>query len=87
LLSKDNTMSFKFCLPDLRATCIALMATSVMGLSNPALAEDDDTARTVVARSDEVRFPRDGFQVLITIESTTPVSLRKKESTGFSPRE
>ncbi|MBN8282066.1 outer membrane lipoprotein-sorting protein [Zoogloea sp.] len=65
-------MSFKFYLPGLRATSIALMAASVMGLSTPALADDDDTARTVVARSDEVRFPRDGFQVLITIESTTP---------------
>jgi hypothetical protein len=49
------------------------------GAFRPALADDDDTARTVVARSDEVRFPRDGFQVLITIESTTPVSLRRKK--------
>ena len=44
-------MSFKFYLPGLRATCIALMAASVMGLSAPALADDDDTARTVVALS------------------------------------
>ncbi len=48
------------------------MAVAAIGLSAFALADDVETARNVVARSDEVRFPRDGFQVQINIESTIP---------------
>ncbi len=65
-------MSFNLYLPRFRTTCATLMAAAMTMLSTPLLADDDETARNVVSRSDEVRFPRDGFQVLITIESTTP---------------
>ncbi|MDD2987732.1 MAG: outer membrane lipoprotein-sorting protein [Zoogloea sp.] len=65
-------MSFNFYLPGLRDSCRALMTVAAIGLSALALADDVETARNAVARADEVRFPRDGFQVQINIESSIP---------------
>lgn len=65
-------MSFNFYLPGLRDSCRTLMTVAAIGLSTLALADDVETARNAVARADEVRFPRDGFQVQINIESTIP---------------
>lgn len=66
-------MSLKFCpsrcLPRLLGaalTAVALLA------GTPAIADDPtELAKAIVAKADEIRFPRDGFQVMIDISSVT----------------
>ena len=40
--------------------------------SQAQVAEDDELARTILQKADEIRFPAEGFQVDITITSTAP---------------
>jgi|APMI01.1.fsa_nt_gi hypothetical protein len=74
LLSKDNIMSLNFCLPSSRARCCGLLLTAAALCSGGLAysADDTDIARTVVAKADEVRFPNEGFQVVIDINSSSP---------------
>ena len=48
----------------------------LLGLASPIMAEglqeEDSFARNLLERSDEIRFPREGFQVDINIASTGP---------------
>lgn len=67
-------MSLNFCLPSSRARfCNLLIATAALCCGSSLVTADDaETARTVVSKADEVRFPHDGFQVVIDINSTSP---------------
>jgi outer membrane lipoprotein-sorting protein len=66
-------MSLNFCPPRSRTLyCGLLLAFAALCSGGPALADDAETARTVVAKADEVRFPNEGFQVVIEINSSSP---------------
>lgn len=66
-------MSLKFFLPR-TLTCYAhlMLAAAALCHSPISQADDADLARSVVSKADEVRFPRDGFQVVIDINSSSP---------------
>ena len=50
-----------------------LLPAALLALSSlPIHAEDDEFAKNLVAKADEVRFPREGFQVDIIVDSTSP---------------
>ena len=63
--------------PVTRRTVLAALAASVCCVvaSRPARAEsapeDEALARTIVEKADQVRFPKEGFEVQVAIESTT----------------
>jgi len=72
--------------PVTRRTVLAALAASVCCVvaSRPARAEsateDEALARTIVEKADQVRFPKEGFEVQVAIESTTgdgPAESRK----------
>lgn len=66
-------MSLKFYRPrDLAHYVSVLLAAVALCTSGLCRAEDAELARGVVSKADEVRFPRDGFQVVIDIASTAP---------------
>ena len=50
---------------------LALAALALLS-GGPSQADDNDLARSVVAKADEIRFPREGFQVVIDITSSSP---------------
>lgn len=65
-------MSLSFSLPRCQFGWLsATFATLTLLSALPSQAEDADQARTIVAKADEIRFPRDGFQVIIDINSTS----------------
>jgi outer membrane lipoprotein-sorting protein len=49
--------------------CTALLAAGPVGAQTEA---EDGLARTILEKSDAIRFPREGFQVDVTITSTAP---------------
>lgn len=62
-------------LSSLKRACIpmalaALFAFSTAPASAESMHEDDLLARTILTKSDEIRFPSEGFQMDITISST-----------------
>lgn len=64
-------MSLSFSLPRCRFGWLSATFATLALLSTPSShAEDTDQAKTIVAKADEIRFPRDGFQVIIDINST-----------------
>jgi len=66
-------MSLRFSPSSYRARCFGLAVAALALLSGGASrADDNELARSVVAKADEVRFPREGFQVVIDITSTSP---------------
>ena len=66
-------MSLIFSPSGYRTRCLGLaLAALALVSGNLVRAEDPELARSVVAKADEVRFPRDGFQVIIDISSATP---------------
>lgn len=65
-------MRFNFYLQGLMNGCQALLVAAAIGTSPVARADDVEAARAIVARADEVRFPKEGFQVMIDITSATP---------------
>lgn len=50
----------------------ALVLTAGLVLPSAVHADDADLARSIVAKADEVRFPGEGFQVNIVIDTTGP---------------
>ncbi|MDD3352529.1 outer membrane lipoprotein-sorting protein [Zoogloea sp.] len=66
-------MSFNFYLSTVRSQAVCICVTLAAVLAPPlAMADDTELAREVVAKADEVRFPRDGFQVVIDIDTLSP---------------
>ena len=67
-------MSLKISLSRRRAGCfVTLFAAMTLLTGGASLAADDpELARSIVAKADEIRFPADGFQVIIDIVSTSP---------------
>ena len=65
-------MRFNFYLQGLMNGCQALLVAAAIGMSPAAQADDAEAARAIVAKADEVRFPKEGFQVIIDITSATP---------------
>ena len=51
--------------------CVALLSLAVQ-FPHVACAADDDLARSILEKSDQIRFPREGFQVEITINTSSP---------------
>ncbi|HKA45025.1 MAG TPA: outer membrane lipoprotein-sorting protein [Burkholderiales bacterium] len=54
-----------------RALIAALLCLAGPGI-HVARAADDDLARSILEKSDQIRFPREGFQVEIAINTTSP---------------
>ncbi len=66
-------MSLKFSPSNYRARCFGLALAMLMLVSGSMVrADDNELARSIVAKADEVRFPHDGFQVVIDINSSSP---------------
>ncbi len=67
-------MSLNFCPSGYRARCVGLIlaALALVSGGTAVAADDADLARSIVTKADEVRFPQDGFQVIIDIASTSP---------------
>lgn len=67
-------MSLKISLSRRRAGCfVTLFAAMTLLTGGASLAADDpELARSIVAKADEIRFPADGFQVIIDIVSSSP---------------
>lgn len=72
-------MRFNFYLQGLRSGCQAALIAALIGLSGAAYADDAETAKAIVAKADEVRFPKEGFQVIIDIASASPTSEKPEE--------
>lgn len=73
-------MSLQFCLPSYRARSFAAVFAALTLLSGAVYAnEDAEQAKAIVVKADEIRFPRDGFQVIIDIASP-PMALRRKSA-------
>lgn len=72
-IKRVNVMS---ALTLLRTRFILACTYFLMGSTNPALAEggqdDDAFARNLLERSDEIRFPRESFQVDVSIANSGP---------------
>ena len=67
-------MSFKFSPSSCRSRFLgAALATLALLSGAPVVADDAavDQAKAIVAKADEIRFPRDGFQVIIDISSVS----------------
>src|SRR5574343_119001 len=92
-------MSLVFCLTPAFSRVLASTLIGGLLLCSPASKADDatDLARSIVVKADEVRFPRESFQVKITIDSNQPgetseqrtyrVLSRGNESTIIQTRE
>jgi outer membrane lipoprotein-sorting protein len=53
------------------ACCVVLLAMTTAACAQQAASEDEQAlARTIVAKADEVRFPRDAFEVSVVINTT-----------------
>jgi outer membrane lipoprotein-sorting protein len=53
--------------------CMAILACLLMTANMPtALAAEDDDARRILEKADQIRFPREGFEVDIKINTTVP---------------
>ncbi len=67
-------MSLVFCLTPAFSRVLASTLIGGLLLCSPASKADDatDLARSIVVKADEVRFPRESFQVKITIDSNQP---------------
>ncbi|WP_374262847.1 outer membrane lipoprotein-sorting protein [Zoogloea sp.] len=65
-------MSLKFSPSTCRARCLGLaLAALALVSGGVSRADDPEQARAIVAKADEIRFPREGFQVVIDITSTS----------------
>ena len=58
--------------PSALRRALPFLAASLLSLSTTAGAADDSDVKTIVETSDQIRFPREGFQVDVTIASTAP---------------
>lgn len=59
-------------LSSFRTRVLLTQVALALSFSPFALAEDDEIARSILQKSDEIRFPAEGFQVDIDIASTAP---------------
>jgi outer membrane lipoprotein-sorting protein len=50
----------------------ALLAGSAAAADEPPPTEEDALAKSIVEKADQVRFPAEGFEVSVTINTTTP---------------
>ena len=61
-------------------TVISLCAVMLMQFVSVAMAEEGDSPQTILKKADQVRFPEEGFQVDVSINTMTPdqpVDVRK----------
>src|SRR5262245_10022090 len=55
----------------IRVLSVALLSLAGQ-FPQAASAAEDDLARSILEKADQIRFPREGFQVEITINSSSP---------------